>query len=108
LVQLFVAYSTKNGIDPFIGRKLPRLLRNAGLIDVLANPLIHIYPPGDRRRNILLEFSENLSQRVVAEGLIEGGELGRLKAALAQHLDNPETLVVSHVFFQAWGRKSTS
>src|SRR5712691_8486157 len=53
LVELFVKYSEKNGIDPFIGRKLPRLLRNAGIDDVLINPLIHVYSPGHARRYLL-------------------------------------------------------
>jgi SAM-dependent methyltransferase len=106
LVDLFVRYSEKNGIDPFIGRRLPRLLRDAGLEDVHVNPLIHVYPPGHGRRHILLDFAENLSERVIADGLIREQALAELKTALRLHIDNPGTLVVSHLFFQAWGRKS--
>jgi len=106
LVALFVRYSEKNGIDPFIGRRLPRLLRDAGLEDVHVNPLIHVYPPGHGRRHILLDFAENLSERVIADGLIREQALAELKTALRLHIDNPGTLVVSHLFFQAWGRKS--
>jgi hypothetical protein len=91
--------------DAAIGRTLPRLLRKAGLVDVHVNPLIHVYPPGHGRRNILLDFAENLSERVLAEELIAERELTALKIALQRHLDNPDTLVVSHLFFQAWGRK---
>jgi hypothetical protein len=105
LVDLLGTYSERHGIDPFIGRKLPRLLREAGLVDVHVHPLIHVYPPGHGRRNILLDFAENLSERVLAEKLIEERELTALKMALQRHLDNPDTLVVSHLFFQAWGRK---
>jgi len=105
LVDLLGTYSERNGIDPFIGRKLPRLLREAGLVDVHVHPLIHVYPPGHGRRNILLDFAENLSERVLAEKLIAERELTALKIALQRHLDNPDTLVVSHLFFQAWGRK---
>jgi hypothetical protein len=105
LVDLLVTYSTKNGIDPFIGRKLPRLLREAGLVDIRVNPLIHVYPPGHARRNILRDFAENLSERVLAENLVGERDLNDLKIALQRHLDNPQTLVVSHLFLQAWGRK---
>ena len=105
LVELFIRYSQKNGIDPFIGRKLPRLLRDAGLVDVRVNPLIHVYPPGHGRRSILLDFAENLGERILAEKLIEERELTDLKTALQRHIDNPGTLVVSHLFFQAWGSK---
>lgn len=37
------------------------MLRAAGLIDVEAQPLIHIYPPGYGRRSIVLDFVENSS-----------------------------------------------
>jgi ubiquinone/menaquinone biosynthesis C-methylase UbiE len=106
LVELLETYSAKNGIDPFIGRKLPRLLRDAGLIEVRVNPIVHTYPPGHGRRNILLDFAENLSERILAQGLVGERELSDMKTALGRHLANPETLVVSHLFFQAWGRKA--
>ena len=105
LVELLETYSVQNGIDPFVGRKLPRLLRDAGLVDVVIKPIIHVYPPGNGRRNILLDFAENLSERILAQNLVGEQELRELKAALRQHLDDPDTLVVSHLFFQAWGRK---
>jgi len=105
LVELLQTYSARNGIDPLIGRKLPRLLREAGLIDVRVNPLIHVYPPGHGRRSLLLDFSENLSERLVAQRLVGEPELAGLKADLSRHLADPNTLVVSHLYFQAWGRK---
>jgi ubiquinone/menaquinone biosynthesis C-methylase UbiE len=106
LVTLLATYSESNGIDPFIGRKLPRLLRDAGLTEVRVNPIVHIYPPGHGRRNILLDFAENLSERMLAQRLVGERELRDMKAALGSHLANPDTLVVSHLFFQAWGRKA--
>ena len=105
LVELLQTYSARNGIDPLIGRKLPRLLREAGLIDVRVNPIIHVYPPGHGRRSLLLDFSENLSERLVAQKLVGEPELTGLKADLSRHLADPNTLVVSHLYFQSWGRK---
>jgi ubiquinone/menaquinone biosynthesis C-methylase UbiE len=105
LVDLFVAYSQKNGIDPFIGRRLPRLLRDADVEDVCVNPIIHVYPAGHGRRSILLDFADNLTDRVLADKMIDERHLTELKAALKRHLDDPKTLVVSHLFLQAWGRK---
>jgi ubiquinone/menaquinone biosynthesis C-methylase UbiE len=104
LVDLFVAYSQKNGIDPFIGRRLPRLLREAGVEDVRVNPIIHVYAAVHGRRNILLDFADNLTDRFLAEKMIDEPQLTELKAALKRHLDDPKTLVVSHLFLQAWGR----
>jgi hypothetical protein len=105
LVELLETYSQKNGIDPLIGRKVPRLLREAGLTDVRVNPIIHVYPPGHGRRNLLLDFSENLSDRLIAQNLVGAGELAGLKADLSRHLADADTLVVSHLYFQVWGRR---
>jgi glyoxylase I family protein len=57
-------YSYSAGIV-FIGRKLPRLLPNAGVGEIEVRPLVHVYPPGHGRRTILLDFVENLSGRPV-------------------------------------------
>jgi ubiquinone/menaquinone biosynthesis C-methylase UbiE len=108
LVELLQTYSAMNGIDPLIGRTLPRLLREAGLTDIRVNPIIHVYPPDHGRRNLLLDFSENLSERLVAQKLIGEPELTGLKAELSRHLADPDTLVVSHLYFQSWGRKPGS
>jgi SAM-dependent methyltransferase len=105
LVDLFVAYSQSAGIDPFIGRKMPRLLREAGLLDVGVNAFVHAYPHGHTRRNILADFADNLTDRLLAGEFISAHELDELKAALRRHLDDPGTLVVSHVYIQTWGRK---
>ncbi len=106
LVELLETYCEKNSIDFFIGRRVPRLLRDAGLIEVRVKPIIYVYPPGHGRRNILLAFAENLSERILAQKLVGEGELADIKAAVERHLANPDTLVVSGLFFQAWGRKA--
>src|SRR5215469_783739 len=70
LKQALVSYSEANGIDLYIGRRVARMLRDAGLVDVQVNPLIHIYGPNHSRRPIFLRFVNNLHDRIVAEGLI--------------------------------------
>jgi hypothetical protein len=105
-VDLFVAYSEQNGIDPHIGRRVPRLLRAAGIADVAINPLVHVFPPGHGGRSLLLDFAGNLSERLVNGGLVSDVELRELKAALAEHLADDDTVVVSCLFLQAWGRKA--
>jgi ubiquinone/menaquinone biosynthesis C-methylase UbiE len=104
-IEILDTYSRSAGIDLCIGRKLPRLLREAGLGDVQVRPLVHVYPPGHARRTILLDFVENLSGRLVETDTVVPDELEALKRSLRQHLDDPDTLVVSHLFLQAWGRK---
>ena len=104
-LEVLNTYSCSAGIDLFIGRKLPRLLRDAGVDEIEVRPLVHMYPPGHGRRTILLDFVENLSGRLVETGTIGADELEALKRSLRQHLDDPNTVVVSHLFLQAWGHK---
>jgi SAM-dependent methyltransferase len=98
-------YADINGVDLFVGRRLPRLLREAGLVDVQARPLIYLDEPGNPRQSILADFVSNLRQRLLRNELITPEELFELQTRLRQHLDDPDTLVLSHLFVQAWGRK---
>ena len=68
-------------------------------------PLIHVYPKGHNRRTIFYQFLENVRDRILEQELIAESEFCALMAELKEHLDKPDTLVVSHLFFQVWGRK---
>jgi SAM-dependent methyltransferase len=103
LLQLLNQYAELNEIDRAIGPKVPRFLREAGLVDIHVKPLVHIYPPGHGRRMLLLEFIENAHARLLENNLIGGPELDELTSSLRHHLENPETLILSSVFIQAWG-----
>jgi SAM-dependent methyltransferase len=105
LLQLLNTYAEMNGIDRSIGLRVPRILRELGLVDVRTNALVHVYPPAHGRRLLLLEFVENARSRILDKELIGEVELNELTAALKRHLEDPRTLVVSSLFIQAWGRK---
>ncbi len=105
LKRALEAYSEANGIDLFVGRRIARMLRAAGLVEVRTNPLIHVYGPDHGRRPIFLQFVQNLRERILAHGLISEVEFAESVASLEQHLDDPATFVVSHLFVQAWARK---
>jgi hypothetical protein len=105
LLALLAAYAERNGIDRTIGVRVPRLLREHGLEDVRVHPIVHAYPPGHGRRNLLLDFVANARSRLLEAGLVEAGELDALVAAMRRHLDDPGTLVLSSLFLQAWARK---
>lgn len=105
LFEVLETYCRNNGIDPFVGRRTHRLLRNAGLLDIVVSPVIHVYPHGHTRRNIFWHFLQNVRNRIVNQNLIADSEFSELMGDVKQHLDRPDTLVVSHLFFQVWGRK---
>ena len=103
LLELLNASAEMDGIDRTIGSKLPRLMREAGLADVRVQPWVHAYPVGHGRRMLLLDFVENARIRMLGQKLIGEAELNELTGLLKRHLENPETLVLSSVFVQAWG-----
>jgi SAM-dependent methyltransferase len=102
---VFVDYSNANGMDPFIGRRVPRMLRAAGLVDTEVNPIVYVYPMGHPRRTFMLHFAENLRDRILAQGLISEADFNESIATLKRHLEDPATLVLSNLFIQTWGRK---
>ena len=108
LFEIFKAYSYAHGIDLFVGRRTHRLLRQAGLVDIEVNPVIHVYPHGHNRRLIFWHFLQNVRDRILEDELVAESEFSELTAELKEHLDRPDTLVVSHLFFQVWGRKPLS
>jgi ubiquinone/menaquinone biosynthesis C-methylase UbiE len=105
LLEVFLAYSRNNGIDLFVGRKTHQMFRAAGLTDIQVDPVIHVYPPGNNRRNILCDFLENVKDRILAERLMTEAEFHERLTELKRHLDDTDTLVISHLFVQVWGRK---
>jgi SAM-dependent methyltransferase len=108
LFKIFEGYSQANGIDLFVGRRTHRLLREAGLVDIAVNPVIHVYPHGHNRRTIFWDFLQNVRDRILEQGRIAESEFSELMEELKGHLDRPDTQVVSHLFFQVWGRKPLS
>jgi hypothetical protein len=108
LFQVFSEYSAANGIDLFIGRRTHRLFREAGLVDIEVNPVIHVYPHGHNRRAIFWHFLQNVRDHILEQEFIAESEFCELMAELKEHLDRQDTLVVSHLFFQVWGRKPSA
>jgi ubiquinone/menaquinone biosynthesis C-methylase UbiE len=106
LLEVFLAHSRNNGIDLFVGRKTHQMFRAAGLTHVQANPVIHVYPTGNNRRNILCDFLENVKDRILAEKLMTEAEFHGRLTELRRHLDDTDTLVISHLFVQVWGKKT--
>jgi len=105
LFEAFEAYSRANGIDLYVGRRTHGMLRRAGLTDVWVNPVVHVYPHGHGRRTIFWDFIRNVRDRLDGSGLIAAREVDALLDELRRDLDDPDRLVVSHLFFQVWGRK---
>ncbi len=108
LHQISIAAFQAVGADPFIGRRLPELFREAGLSDIGVRAHAELYPPGHTRRTIRLSLVRSMRPKIVALGIASEQELDDLDRAAREHLDDPHTLVLPHLFVLAWGRKPTT
>ena len=106
--RLFASFETlytHDGKDLRIGRRLPGLLRAAGLENVGCKAHARLNGPGDFHQQQLLVFVKLFWKQIVDQGLVGEGELSALYERLDRHLADPATLVVSPLLFQAWGYK---
>ncbi|MBL6459267.1 methyltransferase domain-containing protein [Belnapia sp. T6] len=87
------------------GRTLPWLLRSAGVIDVHTKVHVRAVEVGDRRRTHRLGILDVAKARILATGRLSEAEFDAHRAALAEHLANPDTLLIDQLFVQAWGTK---
>ena len=105
LLEVFHRAFQAGGGDPFIGRRLPALLRGAGAEAVQTH--VHAYLPrtGEYRRTHLLALLESIRSRILASGLMDEESLERHRSALLKHLADPTTVVIDKLLIQSWGRK---
>jgi hypothetical protein len=103
--EIFLVVFARNGADPYIGRRVPELFRQAGLADVEVEATVRVFPKGHSRRTILLDLVQSMRTQVLELGLASGAELDELDIAARAHLDDPDTVVLSNPYFLAWGRK---
>jgi SAM-dependent methyltransferase len=105
LAAIFHAAYRSEGADLLIGRKLTALLRDAGLVQVGADARADVYPAGHPRRTILPDLVRSMSDKIVERGIASQDELARLDRAVREHLAKPVTLIMSTLYFLAWGKK---
>ena len=105
LISAITAARRGHGLDVFIGRRLPGMLRAAGLVDIGVKAVAPIWRPGDLYQTLLVVFAEIHKEKIVARGLLDEKELTGLAETLRAHLNHPDTIVVYSLLFQPWGRK---
>jgi hypothetical protein len=105
LCEIFTVAFRRNGADPWIGRRVPALFRQAGLEDVQVEARVQMYPPGNSRRTIRADLVRSMRPQVLEMGLASAAELNELDTAARAHLEDPHTVVISGLLFLTWGRK---
>jgi len=105
LCEIFTVAFRRNGADPWIGRRVPELFRQAGLADVGVEAKAQLYPPGHSRRTIRLDLVRSMRPQVLEMELASAAELDELDTAARAHLDDPRTVAIYGLLFLTWGRK---
>ena len=105
LREVFQASFTRSGADLRLGRRLPTMLRQAGLEDIEVTVHAGCYPVGHSRRTILPDLVRSLRPVILDLGLASDGELTDLDRAVRDHLADPQVLMMPHLLVTALGRK---
>ena len=100
------AVRTTNG-DGAVGRTLPSLLRSAGISSIRTKAHVRIVEIGELRRTHRIEILKAARRRILALGRMSENEFDTHLKAVAEHLDDPETLLIDQLLVQAWGQKIT-
>jgi SAM-dependent methyltransferase len=105
LSEVFVATYHQDGADPHLGRRLPELLGDAGLVDVRVQARADAYPVGHAWRTLLLDLVRSLAPAILERGALDQRELDDLQRAARDHVAGAATVAVPFLLFSAWGRR---
>lgn len=105
MCEIFTMAFSRNGADPHIGRRMPELYRQAGLQDLAVEAGAGVYPVGHSRRTIRADLVRSMRPQILEMGVSDERELDELDRAVRAHFADPDTVVMPHLLFLAWGRK---
>jgi len=105
LLNAFHTVFHAGGGDGFIGRRLPALLRGAGVQDVQVKVTVATPKLGDYRRTHLLSVIDSVRDKIIVSGLLDEFQLNKHREALLRHLNDPAAVIIDKLFVQSWGRK---
>lgn len=105
LIRIFHDVFRAGGGDPFIGRRLPALMRGAGVLDIQTRVQAVMAEPGQYRRTHLVSLLESIKGKAFAMGRMDEREFDAHRSALLEHLADPNTVVIDKLLVQCWGRK---
>ena len=94
----------RTGKDFNIGRRIARMLRDAGLEGVGIRPTARVTHAGEYYQTFLLTIAGLVREIIVAGGDLTADEFDSFASALRTHLDAPGTVTCQPLMWQAWGR----
>ena len=93
------------GADPFAGRRVFRLLRDAGLREVDFRACTARALSDHDLRDELPQIVLAVRESILKFGLMKETEIDEAVAACRAHLADPHTITTPSTVIQAWGRK---
>jgi ubiquinone/menaquinone biosynthesis C-methylase UbiE len=94
----------RTGKDFNIGRRIARMLRQAGCADVRVRATARVTQRGDYYHTFLLTIAGLVRDVIVQAGELTGDELDSYVHALRVHLETPGTITYQPLIMQAWGQ----
>ncbi len=98
----------RTGKDFNIGRRIARLLRDAGIDDVRIRATARVTRSGEYYQTFLLAIASLVREVIVQAGELTADQFDSYAAALRAHLEAPGTITCQPLRWQAWGRVSGS
>jgi ubiquinone/menaquinone biosynthesis C-methylase UbiE len=95
----------EGGGDFNAGRRSYNLLRKAGLVDVQVRAAAVACGVGHPFRRLVLQMVHWLRKRILEGDILTQPELDEAISEVQQIVDDPDTLVISYITTQVWGRK---
>jgi SAM-dependent methyltransferase len=92
------------GKDFSIGRRIARMLRDAGLDDVRVRATVRVTSSGEYYQTFLLTIAGLVRDVIVEAGELTADEFHSYTTALRAHLEAPRTITCQPIMWQAWGR----
>jgi ubiquinone/menaquinone biosynthesis C-methylase UbiE len=102
--ELYVMAAQKRGADPFVGRRLARLLEDAGFANVDTS-LVQPFGRGHDVKQVASLTFAAIADGLVAQGIASADEVAHVTDGLAAFAAQPDTIMSLPRIFQAWGRK---
>ena len=90
------------------GRKLYALQLEAGLSDIRTRGVALTLQNRHPYMRSSVQFATSLRRRILENGLLTASELDEATADVEHAISRPETLMISFLVVQSWGRKPTS